>query len=197
MEVGRMGRTREYDESKALSGAMEAFRRNGYAAVSIKDLEEATGLKGGSLYNSYGDKAGVFAAAFAYYNRVVVRARVDEYAPESEGLAGLHQLFLTLLDEPGGGAFGCLITNSAIEFGGGAAIPSEAATGLKILSDTFERRLKAGGHSRRGNHANSSRIAATRLLALYQGLLVLIRAGWDKRALKKMINDEFLQIRGH
>jgi TetR/AcrR family transcriptional regulator, transcriptional repressor for nem operon len=191
-----MGRSREYDESQVLSGAMEAFRRRGYAAVSIKDLEEATGLKGGSLYNSYGDKAGVFAAAFAHYNQVVLRARIAQYTTESAGLAGLHKLFLTLLDEPGGGAFGCLITNSAVEFGGGTNIPPGAAVGLKILSDTFEHRLKAAGHSRHRSDGLSSRLAATKLLALYQGLLVLIRAGWDKRDLKKMINDEFSQIRG-
>ena len=54
-----MGRSREFDESAVLTGAMHAFRRKGYAAVSIKDLEEATGLKGGSIYNSYGDKGGL------------------------------------------------------------------------------------------------------------------------------------------
>jgi TetR/AcrR family transcriptional repressor of nem operon len=192
-----MGRSREYDEGQVLSGAMEAFRRKGFAAVTIRDLEEATGLKGGSLYNSYVDKAGVFAAAFTYYNDVVVRARVAKYAPDSAGLAGLHKLFLTLLDEPGGGSFGCLVTNSAIEFGGSANLPAAAATGLKILSDAFERCLKADERDRRGNNGRSSRVAATKLLALYQGLLVLIRAGWDKRALKNMINEEFSQLRGN
>ena len=49
-----MGRPRSFDENAALTGAMEVFRRKGYVAVSIRDLEEATGLKAGSIYNSYG-----------------------------------------------------------------------------------------------------------------------------------------------
>jgi AcrR family transcriptional regulator len=32
-------------------------------AVSIKDLEEVAGLKSGSIYNRFGDKAGIFSAA--------------------------------------------------------------------------------------------------------------------------------------
>jgi AcrR family transcriptional regulator len=191
-----MGRSREYDEGSVLMGAMEAFRRKGYAAVSIRDLEVATGLKGGSLYNSYGDKAGVFAAAFGHYNQVVLRARITRYAPEAAGLAGLRRLFLTLLAEPGGGAYGCLITNSAVEFGGGSALPANASEGLTILSETFEQRLNAIARNGQRRASATTKLAAAKLLALYQGILVLIRAGWDKRILKAMINAEFSQLAG-
>jgi TetR/AcrR family transcriptional regulator, transcriptional repressor for nem operon len=188
-----MGRTREYDEDLALTGAMEAFRRKGYAAVSIKDLEDATGLAGGSIYNSYGDKAGVYSAAFVHYNETVVRARIARYAPQSAGLAGLRRLFLTLLEEPGGGSYGCLITNSAIEFGGGSSAPPGAAEGLQILSNAFQERLNAAAANK---SVGGSRLKAlgAKLLALYQGILVLVRAGWDKRDLKALINDEFSEI---
>ena len=67
-----MGRAREYNEDAVLGGAMGAFRRRGYGAVSIKELEQATGLKGGSIYHGYGDKAGLFEAEFAHYNRAVL-----------------------------------------------------------------------------------------------------------------------------
>ena len=33
------------------------------------------------------------------------------------GIEGLRRLFLSLLREPDGGSSGCLITNSAVEFG--------------------------------------------------------------------------------
>jgi TetR/AcrR family transcriptional regulator, transcriptional repressor for nem operon len=48
-----MGRKRSFDETKVLESAMHAFRRHGYAGISIKQLEEATGLSSGSLYNAY------------------------------------------------------------------------------------------------------------------------------------------------
>ena len=66
-----MVRSRSYDEHEVLAGAMQAFRRNGYAGVSIPDLEVATGLSAGSIYNSFGDKRGMFLAAFERYLRAV------------------------------------------------------------------------------------------------------------------------------
>src|SRR5260370_29305967 len=110
-----MGRTRSYDEETVLSGAMHAFRRKGYEAASIRDLEEATGLKLGSIYNSFGDKAGLFDAAFAHYNRAVLQARIDRYAAAEAGLNGLRKLFLSLLREPNRESFRCLVPNMAVE----------------------------------------------------------------------------------
>src|SRR6185437_4742440 len=83
-----MGRSREYDETAVLAGAMHAFRRHGYGGVSVRDLEQATGLKAGSIYNSYRDKAGLFTAAFGHYNQAVLGRRIAEHAPEAAGLTG-------------------------------------------------------------------------------------------------------------
>src|SRR5579862_578601 len=118
MEIA-MGRNRSYDEDAVLRGAMHVFRRKGYQAVSVRDLEAATGLKSGSIYNSFGDKAGLFDAAFAHYNEAVLKRRIDKFAPAERGLSGLRKLFLTLIQEPDGGSFGCLITNTVVELGGG------------------------------------------------------------------------------
>lgn len=184
-----MARTREYDENTVLTGAMHAFRRQGFATISIRDLEAATGLKAGSLYNSFGDKAGLFQAALAHYNRTVLDRRIAEHAKEAAGLAGLRALFLSLLHEPRNEAFGCLITNAAIEFGREA--PPGVGEGLGILRELFAARLasaKAAGRLRSGL---DEQLGAQRLLALYQGILVLVRAGHDKAELARMIDSDF------
>lgn len=189
-----MGRPRSFDEDAALTGAMEVFRRKGYVAVSIRDLEEATGLKAGSIYNSYGDKAGIFAAAMTHYNRVVLDARIAEHAPVCAGLAGLRDLFVSLVHEPNGTSFGCLITNSAIEFGGSTKVPDGVDNGLRKLAETFEQRLRAAHRSGELRRDLKPAVTASRLIALYQGVLVLVRAGWDKPALERMIKDEFKHL---
>jgi TetR/AcrR family transcriptional regulator, transcriptional repressor for nem operon len=191
-----MGRSREYDEDAVLAGAMHAFRRKGYAAVSIKDLEEATGLKGGSIYNSYGDKAGLFDAAFAQYNRAVLARRIADHAPDAAGLGGLRDLFLSLLREPNDESFGCLITNTAIEFGGGPGVPAGVGEGLRSLADTFADRLARAQRARRLRNGVNLAAAAAKLLALYQGVLVLVRAGWDKTTLESLIIAEFDGLEG-
>jgi TetR/AcrR family transcriptional regulator, transcriptional repressor for nem operon len=143
-----MARSREFDQDAVLTGAMEAFRRSGFGAVSIKDLESETGLKAGSIYNSFGDKAGLFRAAFDHYLEHV------------------------------------------LEFGGDTPVPEAATRGLEILSRTFVDRLTAA----RVPGMSPPATTAAKLLTLYQGILVLIRAGWSKPALEDMINAEFDQI---
>jgi len=192
-----MGRTRAYVEKDVLRGAMQAFRRKGYQAVSIRDLETATGLKAGSIYNSFGDKAALFDAAFAHYNRAVLRYRIDRFAPPSAGLGGLRDLFRSLLHEPNRESFGCLITNSAVELGGAGSSHPSVREGFKILTDTFRDRLTAARRSgllRRGIEPVAT---ATKLLALYQGILVLVRGGHDKKVLEEMLMTEFNNLEVH
>jgi TetR/AcrR family transcriptional repressor of nem operon len=176
---------------------MQAFRRHGYKGVSVRDLEVATGISAGSLYNAFGDKDALFQAAFRHYNEVVLNGRLNRYAPVEAGLAGLREAFGSLLREPGGGSFGCLITNSAIELGDQDSPNSLVLNAFDVLRSTFTERLKdalLAGRLADGVHPET---AALQLLALYQGVLVLIRGGYDNSALEHLINAHFDALEGN
>jgi TetR/AcrR family transcriptional regulator, transcriptional repressor for nem operon len=192
-----MVRTRSYDEAEVLSGAMHAFRRAGYAGLSIPELEAATGLSSGSIYNSFGDKRGIFLASFEHYLQAVLGRRIAQFAGPETGLSGLRQLFLTLLLEPNGETFGCLITNSAIEFGAERDIAAGAvARGFEVLERLFIERLSAAKSAGSLPSGFNVRSGAVRLLALYQGILVLVRGGFDLRRIKAAIHQEFDHLEG-
>jgi TetR/AcrR family transcriptional regulator, transcriptional repressor for nem operon len=192
-----MVRTRSYDEAEVLAGAMHAFRRKGYYGVSIPELEVATGLSAGSIYNSFGDKNGIFLAAFEHYLKGVLERRVADHAKPASGLSGLRKLFLTLLREPNGETFGCLITNSAIEFGSeGNAAADVVVRGFEILERAFVERLEAAKQSGKLKTGADPKVAAVRLLALYQGTLVLVRGGYDLKMIKRAIDLEFDALEG-
>lgn len=188
-----MARHLEFDENEVLTSAMRAFRKDGYQRSSIKTLEQATGLSSGSLYNSFGGKDAIFQRAFAHYNETVVKRRIDTYLVGRPAKEGLTALFVSLLDEPGGGSVGCLLTNSAVEFAGGPC-PAEADLkhGFALLRGAFEESLVSLPA------ANAERAAsdALRLLVFYQGLLVMIRGGADKADLRKVIAHEIENIIG-
>ena len=170
---------------------MEAFRREGYGGTSIKDLERETGLSSGSLYNSFGDKNAIFRKALVHYNQIVVTERMDEHLALQSPVDGLHSLFVSLLDEPDGGSSGCLLTNSAIEFGaGGSAVKDDVEAGFQIEEAAFAVAIE------RLPSAVDAPIQALKLLALYQGILVLVRFGYPKAKLRDMINREFDTLEG-
>ena len=176
---------------------MHAFRREGYAGISIPQLETATGLSSGSIYNSFGDKRGIFLAAFAHYLQAVLERRIAQFARPQDGLAGLRQLFLTLLREPDGKTFGCLITNSAIEFGNDREITeSTVLRGFDVLERLFIDRLTVAKSAGALRATVEPKTEALKLLVFYQGVLVLIRGGYDLKKVRHAINHAFDNLEG-
>jgi AcrR family transcriptional regulator len=187
-----MVRSRSYDEDEVLTLAMHAFRREGYSRISIPQLETATGLSSGSIYNSFGDKRGIFLASFEYYLRAVLQRRIIQYAKPEDGLAGVRRLFMTLLREPNSETFGCLITNSAIEFGADREMVEPLILrGFGVLERLFVDRLAAATSSGQLSKNFDPKVGAVRLLALYQGVLVLVRGGYDLKSVRRVIHQEF------
>lgn len=188
-----MARAQEFDESEVLTAAMHAFRKFGYAGVSIKTLEAETGLSSGSIYNSFGGKEDVYRRVLAHYNETVVAKRIRVHLGKSDPLEGLISLFDTLLTEPGNGAFGCLLTNSAVEFSGRDSLAGAlVSTGFDMFLTAFRETLMRLP----GMDAETADLSALRLLTYYQGLLVLIRHGKDKSALRSTLESEIRSITG-
>jgi TetR/AcrR family transcriptional regulator, transcriptional repressor for nem operon len=187
-----MPRSIEFEPEPALTAAMEAFRRDGYGRTSIKDLERETGLSSGTLYNSFGDKDAIFGKALSHYNQAVVTRRLEDHLVPRSSVEGLRSLFLSLLDEPGGGTSGCLLTNSAVEFGAGnAAVKDRVQAGFQIQEDAL-----LAAVAQLPDASFDAQAQALKLFALYQGILVLIRFGYPKPKLRDMINHELDDLQG-
>ncbi len=182
-----MPRPIEFEFEPALDAAVDAFRHDGFAGTSIKALERATGLSSGSLYNSFGDKDAIFQRALGRYVDTIVANRMSKHLAHENPIAGLRALFMTLLEEPDGGASGCLLTNTAVEFG-----PAQSQTladlhrGFRLQESAFLAAVE-----RLQPERADAKLIARRLLALYQGILVLIRSGYSKDDLRETIAFEF------
>lgn len=181
-----MGRNRAFDEFTVLTGAMMAFREHGFAGASVRDLERATGVSAGSLYNAFGDKEGLYRAAFEHYFKLVIDPRLVS----AEILEDLEAAFLALFEAPMTDGFGCMVINGVIEFGGKASAPAAdlIARGVDTIDQSLDRVLSqelgdAAGH------------AARRLGLIYQGLLVLSRSGRPLDPCLPAIREEFDRLR--
>lgn len=191
-----MGRSKSFDEDEVLYAAMHAFRERGYEATSIKHLEQVTGLLPGSLYHSYGSKQALFRDALDHYNEKVVRYRIATYLDSAPGLDGIEAFFQSTRYEPDGKTRGCLLTNSAVEFGADASAVAEGVrNGFSIIEEAFAAHVERG--QAQGLMAAETPAArlAVQLLLLYQGLLVLVRSGRDKDELATLITDLLAPLR--
>lgn len=187
-----MPRPLEFEVEPALTAVMEVFRHQGFDRTSVKALCEATGQSSGSLYNCFGDKAAMFRRALDHYIRLVVAGRIDQHLGRQPPREGLLSYFLSLLEEPGDGSAGCLLTNSAIEFAGAeGAITQAIRTGFGLQERAFQTALATIFPK-----ATDIPDRALQLLALYQGVLVLVRFGHPKASLRTMITRELATLTG-
>jgi AcrR family transcriptional regulator len=185
-----MARPRAYDEQQVLTSAMHAFRREGYGRLSVGALETATGLGTGSLYHAFGDKAGLFRRALDHYVTSLVAPRLEAYAGSAATLDDLEQLFLTLFEAPFNDGYGCLVVNSAAEFG---SVDSIARDGVRTGLGLVHRHLE--DVVRRELGPERAEADAARLALIYQGLLVLSRAGLLTTSHRDAIHQEFDELR--
>lgn len=185
-----MARPRTFDEHAVLNGAMHCFRAVGFHNASIRDLEAATGLTSGSLYNAYGDKNGLFRAAMQHYLETVITPRLKDHAGADAGLDRLEQLYLSILEPPYADGKGCLVINAAIEFG---ASPSIASDGVAAALDGVENGIRAV--LERCIPPEHVQASTMRLVLIYQGLLVTSRAGRAGSGVAAAIADEFQRLR--
>lgn len=185
-----MGRTRTFDRDTVLFAAANTFRQRGYRDVSIAELEKATGLVSGSIYNAFGDKAGLFRAALNHYVHGFVKERLDAFAGEEATLEDLEGLILSVLKPPLSDGFGCLVTNSIVEFGRDESLASTD------IADTLALTEKAiGGVLARELGSAATPAATLHLMTLYHGVLTLSRSSVPMEAMADMVRAEFARLK--
>ncbi len=146
-----MARPREFDIDEALSAAMTAFWDRGFAATSLADLMDATGLQKGSIYKAFGSKRELFMQALERYLSdiyVMMQAALEEPRSASEGLRRWLKLILRFCNdqEP---RRGCFAVNSIVELGPhdevtDSRLRDHFARVEKLLAKTIERGQEQG-----------------------------------------------------
>ena len=185
-----MGRPRSFDTDQVLAQAMEKFWAHGYEATGVQALCEATGLNAGSIYAAFGDKRGLFIAALKQYMNVVSTEAIERLNRSPSGLAAIKNYFKALVDGmvDGKRQWGCLVTNSVVEF---ALRDPEIAEAFRIHLARLEAAF-AGAITRARHGDEISSGLSTRELALFlsctvQGMNVLAKTRPGRADLESVV----------
>lgn len=186
-----MARTREFDTGAVVDGAMRVFWRKGYAATSIQDLVEATGIGRGSLYAAFGSKEGLYEAALTRYAEQSAAANAERLERPAPVREVLRDLLVGLVDATVGDPErrGCLITNTAVE-----RLPHDPVAGRVVggALDGLATAVTAVLRQARGRGELPPDADVTALADLVvttiQGLRVQGKAGADRRRLVAVVD---------
>jgi len=111
-----MARPREFDIDTAVQAAVEVFRAHGFEGASAQMLVDAMGIGRQSLYDTFGDKWGVYLAAVKRYSQDEVRTHADLLTSRDRAIEGIRAMFDRVVAEADRA---CLGVSSTVEFGCG------------------------------------------------------------------------------
>ncbi|NDK91900.1 TetR/AcrR family transcriptional regulator [Gordonia desulfuricans] len=144
-----MGRIAGYDRSELIRSARDLFWRRGFDAVSVAEVEEATGVGRSSIYHAFGNMRGLFDATVADYLDEIVRPRLrpltaDVVSPTAilDHLDGLRIAITALAGDTS--PHGCLLlTSAATPIGDDAAVHQVISDYHRELSQAVANGIRA------------------------------------------------------
>lgn len=151
-EPKRRGRPRAYEPEIALGKALDLFRKQGFAATSLDDLSEATGMNRPSLYGAFGDKRELYIKSYQRYREDARASMVEIFRQEMPVRQRLERIFASALNiylSGETGPRGCFtVVTAASEAVGDPEIRAMVIDGLTELDKAFTncfRRAKEKG----------------------------------------------------
>ena len=184
-----MARVKAFDEERAIDMAVDCFWSRGYEATSVRDLGEAMGIGGASLYNAFGDKRTLFVKCLERYANRSSRermARIEEkHAPKDAIRTFLAEIIERSLKDPD--CKGCLLVNSALDVAPHDAAIGKALAGyLDEIRDFFRRNIEAARRAGTVPKAIDAEVVSGHLLGVLMGIRALTRVKPDRKLLESV-----------
>jgi TetR/AcrR family transcriptional regulator, transcriptional repressor for nem operon len=184
-----MGRVVEFDRTDVLDRAAALFWRLGYEVVSVQDIESATGIGRGSLYNAFRDKETLFLEALDRYVELhggAALAALEARRVES----GIRKMFEIIIDRMANPANprGCLLTNTSLAFGTGSVrIDQVLSERIKAMESGLEEAILRARQDRQIAADADPRSLARFYNAVAQSLGVIHKATGDVQRLRDIV----------
>lgn len=185
-----MGRHFEFNREETLTKAMEVFWQKGYKATSIKDITAHTGLKPGSIYNTFGDKHSLFIEAIEHYGEVITSNTLKTLSAGGSASENIKKFFTDLVSRPmDKQCKGCLIINTVVEL---ANHDDESAKVVKNIISKIERAFYNSLKKAQELGEISSEINIEALASYYasstHGLLVTGKAAATRKQMENIVD---------
>lgn len=194
-----MPRTRTLSDDTVLDRAIGVFWRKGYAATSLRDLTEATGLSSAALYHRFTDKNGLFVEVVRRYANDSLAERLARLSASADPLAAisdfLNELISMSLADPQ--RRGCLLVNTALDGATmGNAVRDLVRARLGEVETFFAQRLEHAVAAGMLAPATDVAAHATALLGVVFAIRVLGRIDPDPKRLQTLAEQAMVSLKG-
>ena len=192
-----IGRPKNFDKQVALRAATDLFWRRGYNATSLDDLLGVMALSKSSFYAEFKSKEALYRACLTYYQQMLV-CQIDQVRVVSPSLRDfLNVIFQAAIDDAtSGDPKGCLILNSAVEFGQHKTqFTKDVRIALEAIEKAFESAIQKAVRNGELTTTISPKLLAKAITTLMSGVRTMIKGGMsikDAQAVSRKILDSVL-----
>jgi TetR/AcrR family transcriptional repressor of nem operon len=168
-------RTKEFEPDQIADAAMRVFWERGYAATSVRDLVEGTGLSRSSLYSTFDSKQGLYQQALRRYEAMTT-ANVELLAEPGSVKELVRRLLMCIVEDELGDLQrrGCLVANATLELAGhDKAVAELVAQHFLRLQKALEKLILRGQQAGEISADKNPRALARFFVNTMQGMRVL------------------------
>ena len=182
----KRGRPATIDTHAAMQSLVELFRSKGYAAVSLDDLSDATGLSRPSLYRAFGNKLSMYIGAMDAFGDQVAETAVPALLAPGDlesALSNFYAAMLSIYYRDSEIAPGCLVFGTAPSSAEETEIQARLEFGVTQLDQVMRDRIARAAPGRDNEAIEMSvDIAANTLIAFS----ARAKSGATKTSLERM-----------
>jgi len=194
----KVGRPRKFDQDDALMAAVNVFWAKGYDGASMKDLTEAMGINGPSLYSTFGDKKDLYLQAIDRYSSNDACAPLVAFESEPDITRAVRAFMNAAIEyatQHESGARGCFLSSCVATTAGEVAGVDDLLA--DAIQDTDERLAKRFELEKSEGALPSdfpSLERARLMFDLRQGFVFRARAGLDAKVMKSELDQRVRMV---
>lgn len=195
-----MVRPLKFDPEAVLEKCMLQFWQHGYDNTSIGNLEQASGLKRTSIYNSFGDKESLFKRVIEYFIQTKCVYWTDILLQPDSFVTGVDNLLSTMIRENFDANYptGCLIAYSAAGIDRhGMEIREAIRQGHNIMIEGLETGIRNAIEAGKLRSDTKVSVLAMFILNNFQGTMLLSKTIGTETNLQEVKDIILSTIKSH
>ena len=183
------GRPLEFDPDAALGAAMRLFWAQGYKATSLQGLLDGMGIARSSFYQAFRGKRQIFVRAIDRYREGLVADLQGNLEASGSGLAFLRGTLRSVAEDArcGDGRMGCLVFNSAAEFGQrDPRMAAEIRSSIDAFAGVFSEAVRRAQRDGEIDPRKDPELLGRHVVCAMSGLRTLAKAGTAPEELEQL-----------
>ena len=182
-----MPKTKQFDEAAVLEKARNVFWKKGYNGTSMDELVKATGLSRSSIYDSFGDKHGLYMRALQHYQLEKRQSLVEGIPPALSSRKKIGWIFQNSIAQALGDRQrkGCFMVNTTTELANiDSSMNKIVNANMEAMEEIFYSLVKEGQAAGDITKKFSAKALARNLFSSFNGLTIIGQTRPEKELLE-------------